>query len=155
MTNQNAADKASADAANLLLRLGLGVAFVAAPLALLMSQRSIFILAPIAGALTFAAGLVLAPRMRMREVFAPLFTPSGWRRFFWPSGRWLRCCGRLSRRGRAAPGQDPVHFPVAWCPVAAALPARSKAANLYLLPLGVVLAAFASIFLDARLSRGG
>jgi hypothetical protein len=70
MTNNNVSDTTASEAANLLLRLGLAVAFVLTPLALLVSQRSIFILTPIAGALTFAAGFVLAPRMRIREVFA-------------------------------------------------------------------------------------
>jgi hypothetical protein len=150
MTSQNAADQAAAAAANLLLRLGLAVAFVATPLALLVSQRSIFILAPIAGALTFSAGMVLAPRMRMREIFALLVSPAGLAALFlafWALASLLW----TPFPGEAAPRLLKTFATfLSVLPVASALPERSKAANLYLLPLGVALAAFGAIFLDAR-----
>ena len=152
MTNNNVADKAAAEAANLLLRLGLAVAFVLTPLALLVSQRSIFILTPIAGALTFAAGLVLAPRMRMRDVFAFVATPVGLSALFlafWALSSLLW----TPFPAEAAPRLfKTLSTFLCVLPIAAALPARSKAANLYLLPLGVAMAAFGAIFLSARLS---
>ena len=54
MINQQAVDKASEDAAQLLLRIGVAVAFVATPFFQLLSPRAIFILPPIGGALIFA-----------------------------------------------------------------------------------------------------
>ena len=150
MTLNNTADRTAADAANLLLRLGLIVAFVAEPLMLLVSQRSIFILTPIAGVLMLAAGLVLAPRMRMREVFAVIGSHVGLTALFlafWAlvSVLWTPF------PAEAAPRLFKV-FSTFLCvlPIVASLPARTKANNLYLLPLGVALAAFGAIFLDMR-----
>ncbi len=148
-------DQAAADAANLLLRLGLVVAFVVAPLALLLSQRSIFILTPIAGALILAGGLVLAPRMRMHEVFAFLVSPIGLAAMFlaiWALASLLW----TPFPAEAAPRLLKI-FSTFLCvlPVAASLPARSKAANLYLLPLGVALTAFGAIFLNMTFSSDG
>ncbi len=152
MIRNNVADKAAADAANLLLRLGLVAAFVVAPLALLLSQRSIFILTPIAGALILAAGLVLAPRMRMREVFAFLASPIGLVAMFlaiWALASLLW----TPFPAEAAPRLLKI-FSTFLCvlPIAASLPARTKAANLYLLPLGVALTAFGAIFLNMTFS---
>ncbi len=152
MIRNNVADKAAADAANLLLRLGLVAAFVVAPLALLLSQRSIFILTPIAGALILAAGLVLAPRMRMLEVFAFLASPIGLAAMFlaiWALASLLW----TPFPAEAAPRLLKI-FSTFLCvlPIAASLPARSKAANLYLLPLGVALTAFGAIFLNMTFS---
>lgn len=150
MSTQNAADKAAAEAANLLLRLGLVVAFVLTPLALLVSQRSIFILTPISGALTFASGLMLAPRMRVREIFAFIASPLGLTGIFltfWAAASLLW----TPFPAEAAPRLlKTLSTFLCVLPIAAALPARSKAANLYLLPLGVAMAAFGAIFLDAR-----
>ncbi len=148
-------DQAAADAANLLLRLGLVVAFVVAPLALLLSQRSIFILTPIAGALILAGGMVLAPRMRMHEVFAFLVSPIGLAAMFlaiWALASLLW----TPFPAEAAPRLLKI-FSTFLCvlPVAASLPARSKAANLYLLPLGVALTAFGAIFLNMTFSSDG
>ena len=152
MTTPQAANQATADAANLLLRIGLFVAFVVVPLALLVSPRSIFILSPIAGALVFAGGLVLSPRMRMNEIFAFLFSRIGLAGVF--IGLWCL----ISLLWTPFPAEAGprllklVSTFLAVLPVAAALPARSKAANLYLLPLGVAAAAFGAIFAILSLS---
>jgi hypothetical protein len=65
------------DVAHLLVRLGLILGFVVTPVVLLISQRAIFVLSPIAAVLIFAAGLVVAQRMRVKEVFAFLISPIG------------------------------------------------------------------------------
>jgi hypothetical protein len=152
MTNNNVSDTTASEAATLLLRLGLAVAFVLTPLALLVSQRSIFILTPIAGVLTFAAGFVLAPRMRVREVFAFVVSPVGLSALFlafWALASLLW----TPFPAEAAPRLlKTLSTFLCVLPIAAALPERSKAANLYLLPLGVALAAFGAIFLSSRLS---
>lgn len=148
--SRDSADNQAAAAANLLLRLGLVVAFVAAPLALLVSQRSIFILAPIAAALTIAAGLALASRSRPTAAFSILLAPVGLASAFlafWAAASLLW----TPFPGEAAPRLLKTLFTFfSVLPVAAALPERNKAANLYLLPLGVAAAAFCAIFLDAR-----
>ncbi|WP_294533087.1 hypothetical protein [uncultured Rhodoblastus sp.] len=149
MTPKNAADQTAADAANLLLRLGQVVAFVVAPAALLLSQRSIFILTPIAGALILAGGMVLAPRMRMRDLFGFVASPIGLAALFlsfWALASLLW----TPFPAEAAPRLLKIFSTfLAILPVAAALPARSKAAYLYLLPLGVALAAVGALVLGA------
>jgi hypothetical protein len=152
MTPSNAADKTASDAANLLLRLGLVVAFVVAPAALLLSQRSIFILTPIAGALMLSAGLVLAPRMRMRELFGFIASPIGLAALF--LAFWALASLLWTPFPREAAPRLLKIFSTFLCvlPIAASLPARSKAAHLYLLPLGVALAAIGAIVLGTPFS---
>ncbi len=151
MTPNRAADQTAVDAANLLLRLGLIVGFVVTPVALLVSQRSIFILGPIAGALTLSSGLALAPRMRIREIFAFLASPIGIAAIFvslWASASLLW----TPFPAEAAPRLlKIVSTFLCVLPIAAALPARSKAANLYVLPLGAAATAFGAIFLTSGL----
>jgi hypothetical protein len=146
--NNSTPDKAVSDAANLLLRLGLVVAFVGAPLALLVSQRSIFILTPIAGALMLAAGFIVAPRLRLREIFAFFASRVGLAALF--LGFWAALSLLWTPfPGEAAPRLLKIFTTfLAVLPVAALLPPRTKAANLYLLPLGVALAAFGAILLN-------
>ncbi len=151
MTSSNA-DQAAADAADLLLRIGLVVAFVAAPVMLLLSQRSIFILAPIGGALILAGGLLLAPRPSTREILGFFASRAGLASLF--LGFWaLVSLLWTPFPAEAAPRLLKI-ISTFLCvlPVAAALPQRSKAANLYLLPLGVVLAAFGAILLTTPFS---
>jgi hypothetical protein len=152
MTPSNAADQTASDAANLLLRLGLVVAFVVAPAALLLSQRSIFILTPIAGALILTGGLVLAPRIRMRDLFGFLASPVGLAALFlafWAAASllWTPFPAEAGRRLLKI-------FSTFLCvlPIAAALPPRSKAAHLYLLPIGVAFAAVGAIALSTPFS---
>lgn len=154
MPNKNAADKAAADAAGLLQRLGLGVAFVLTPLAFLFSTRAIFVLTPIGAALTFIAGVMLAPRFRLRDVFTPGLSSVGLASIF------LAFWAAVSLLWTPFPADSATRlfkivFTFLCVPaVAAALPARSKASNLYLLPLGLVLTAFLAIALEAHVIPG-
>src|SRR5574337_258678 len=77
MFNDKKSDKTSDDAANLLLRIGVAVAFIATPMLQLVSPRAIFILPPIGGVLILSAGLILAPRLSMRDIFAFLLSRVG------------------------------------------------------------------------------
>jgi hypothetical protein len=148
MKNQPAVQP-TADAALLLLRLGLGVAFVLAPVALLVSRRSIFILTPIAGALVLLAGTLLSPPGRLRDVFAPFASRISLAALFlaaWAAASLLWTPFPQS----AAPRLLKTVFTfLCLLPVIGALPQRTKAANLYLLPLGVALAAFGAVVLDS------
>jgi hypothetical protein len=150
MINQQAADKAAEDAANLLLRIGVAVAFVATPFFQLLSQRAIFILPPIGGALILAAGMVLAPRLSVGDIFAFLLTRIGLAASF--LAFWML----LSLLWTPFPSEAGPRLVKALLtllsvlPVAAALPIRTRAANLYFLPLGVAVTAFAALVLSAR-----
>jgi hypothetical protein len=150
MINQQAADKASEDAAHLLLRIGVATAFVATPFFQLFSQRAIFILPPIGGALIVATGMILAPRLPARRIFAFLLSPLGLAAAF--LGLWaLLSLLWTPYPSEAAPRLIKAIVTLACVlPVAAVLPERTRAANLYFLPLGVALTAFAALVLSAR-----
>ncbi|MCI4679724.1 hypothetical protein K9U39_19085 [Rhodoblastus acidophilus] len=155
MIDRNIEDKASEDAANLLLRIGVGAAFIATPLFQLVSQRAIFILPPVAGALILGAGLVLAPRMRTRDIFAFLLSAPGL------AGAFLAFWMLLSLLwtpfpSEAAPRLIKALLTLACVlPAAASLPARTRAANLYFLPLGVALTAVGALILATPLLSDG
>lgn len=91
---------------------------------------------------------MIAPRLRLREVFAFLASRVGLAALF--LGFWAT----LSLLWTPFPGEAaPRLFKIfttflAVLPIAAVLPPRTKAANLYLLPLGVALAAFGAILLS-------
>jgi hypothetical protein len=154
MINQQAVDKASEDAAQLLLRIGVAVAFVATPFFQLLSPRVIFILPPIGGALILAASLVLAPRLNMRDIFAFLLSRVGLTASF--LGFWML----LSLLWTPFPSEAAPRLVKAMLtvlcvlPVAAALPPRTRVANLYFLPLGAALTALGALVLSARMFAG-
>lgn len=148
MTAQNAADRASEDAANLLLRLGAAIAFVATPALQLISQRAIFILPPIAAALFLTAGAVLAPRLSARQIFGLYPSPVGLSAAFF--GFWMALSlAWTPYPAEAAPRLiKAVLTLLAILPVAASLPERTRTANLYFLPLGVALTAAGALILS-------
>lgn len=146
-----AASQTEVDAARLLLRLGLIIGFIVTPSALLVSQRSIFVLSPIAGALTLATGLALAPRMRVKDVFALLASPIGLTSIFISLWAFASLIWTPFPAEAAPRLLKIVSTFLSVLPVAAALPARSRAANLYVLPIGVASAAFGAIFLSSGL----
>jgi hypothetical protein len=144
----NAADRTSADAAHLLMRLGLILGFVVTPIALLFSQRSIFVLSPIAAALILIAGMVVAPRIRLKEAFAFLISPAGLGCLFvslWAFASLLW----TPFPAEAAPRLFKIVSTfLSVLPIAAVLPARSRAANLYVLPIGVTTASMGAVVLS-------
>ena len=66
------ADQPAADAAQLLLRLALALAFVAIPVIALVSRRAIFILAPVAAALIVIAGIEFVPAGGVLRLFSSI-----------------------------------------------------------------------------------
>lgn len=146
------ADQTSADVAHLLVRLSLILAFIITPVVLLVSQRAIFVLSSIALALVLAAGPLLAERIRIKDAFAFLLSPVGVACLFlalWASASLLW----TPFPGEAAPRLlKIVSTFLSVLPVAHVLPARSRAANLYVLPIGVAAACFGAIILSASLS---
>jgi hypothetical protein len=148
-------DRASEDAANLLLRIAVAAAFVATPFFQLFSQRAIFILPPIAGALIVAAGMTLAPRVAMRDIFSFFASRVGLAAaflVFWMLLSLLWTPFPAEASARLLKSLLTLAFVL---PAAASLPARTRAPNLYFLPLGVALAAAtALVFSTPGLSRG-
>ena len=155
MIDSDKADKTSEDAANLLLRIAVAAAFVATPLLQLFSQRAIFILPPIAGALILTAGVTLAPRLNMRDIFAFLLSPLGLAASF--LAFWML----LSLLWTPFPVEASTRLIKSLLtlacvlPAIASLPARTRAANLYFLPLGVALNAVAALIFSAPGLPGG
>lgn len=134
------------------MRVGLILGFVVTPIALLMSQRSIFVVSPIAAVLILAAGLMLSQLMRVKEVFAFLASRIGlacvcvsvWA---FASLLWTPFPAEAAPRLFKI-----VSTLLLVLPVASVLPARSRPANLYVLPLGVAVASFGVVVLDIVLS---
>ncbi|MCW2274042.1 hypothetical protein GJ654_06360 [Rhodoblastus acidophilus] len=106
----------------------------------------------VALALVLAAGPLLAQRMRIKEAFAFLVSPVGIGCIFvtvWASASLLW----TPFPGEAAPRLlKIVSTFLSVLPVAHVLPARSRAANLYVLPIGVLTASAGAILLSASLS---
>jgi hypothetical protein len=150
----NAADRTSADAAHLLMRLGLILGFVVTPNALLFSQRAIFVVSPIAAALILTAGLVVEPRIRVNKAFAFLISPIGFGCLFvslWAFASLIW----TPFPAEAAPRLFKIVTTfLSVLPIAAVLPTRSRAANLYVLPFGVATASIGAIVLSQLPSAG-
>ncbi|MCW2284222.1 hypothetical protein M2323_003595 [Rhodoblastus acidophilus] len=145
-------DQTSANVAHLLVRLSLILAFIITPVVLLVSQRAIFVLSSVALALVLAAGPLLAERMRMKAAFAFLISPVGIVCMFltvWASTSllWTPFPGEATPRLLKI-----VSTFLCVLPVAHVLPARSRAANLYVLPIGVAVASVGASVLSASLS---
>ena len=134
----------------------MAAAFVATPFFQLFSQRAIFILPPIAGALILVAGMTLAPRLQYARYFQP-FSP---RRSVWPRS-FLVFWMLLSLLWTPFPAEASARLLKSLLtlacvlPAAASLPARTRAANLYFLPLGVALAAVTALVFSTPGLSGG
>ena len=138
----------AAEAALLMIRLGLFLLAVASPVAAAVSRRAIFILTPVGCALLLIGGL-LAPR---GDILGGLrraaLSPSG------IAGLFLAFWAGLSLIWTpflADAGERYVKT-LATCllvlAAAAAIPGRTRTSNLYLFPIGVALAAIAAILVN-------
>jgi hypothetical protein len=137
-------DDPARDAAQLLIRLAFLALFVGAPVAAAGSRRLIFVLMPIGASLILAAGALDAPAGALRRA-RKLFTNPvalailavlvwaglslAWTPFLAAaSERFLKTLGTIGLATAAA----------------TLLPTRTKTSNLYLIPIGVLLAAAAT-----------
>ncbi len=155
MINRDKADKASEDAARLLLRIAVTAAFVATPFLQLFSQRAIFILPPIAGALILVSGAALAPQVKMRDMVAFLLSPLGLAASFLVFWMLLSLLWTPFPAEASARLIKSLLTLACVLPAMASLPARTRAANLYFLPLGVALTAVAALIFSAPGLPGG
>ena len=146
------------DAAQLLLRLGFVILFVGVPLGAVFSRRLLFILMPLGAALLLVAAALDLPngaldrlrRLALRPVVSALLILLAWAGlsliwtpFFGPaSERYVKTLGTIVLAATAA------RF----------LPRRTKTSNLYLVPIGVVIAAISAVataFVSPELARSG
>lgn len=137
-------DDVAADAALLLIRLGLIVLAFAVPLSAVVSRRAVFTLLPIGGGLLVLAATLLPRPAIGRRLAYGLATAAGiggvvllvwcaasilWTPFPVDAGlRWLKEGGTI----------------VAVAVVMAMLPERTRTSNLYLFPIGLVPACIAT-----------
>lgn len=137
----------AADAARLLLRLGLLVLALGLPVLALVSRRAVFVIFPIAVVLILLSVLLRGPEPALRQFGAALISRLGlaalfvigwaalslsWTPFFAEAGDHL---GKVLATGLAAVA------------VVAALSERTRTADLYLVPIGVAAGAAAAIAL--------
>lgn len=148
-------DDPAAEASQFLIRLGLAVLTIAAPLAALVSRRAIFLLFPL-GCGVILVGALLAPRrdaaQRMR---AASFTRMGLFALVllgWAALSLVWTPFREEAAERVLKVAGTLALAVA---AGAVLPDRTRVANLYLMPVGVVAAAIGAIALGlVGLSEG-
>ncbi|MBL8590604.1 MAG: peptide ABC transporter permease [Methylobacteriaceae bacterium] len=140
-------DDPAAEASQFLIRLGLAVLTIAAPLAALVSRRAIFLLFPL-GCGVILVGALLAPRrdaaQRMR---AASFTRMGLFALVllgWAALSLVWTPFREEAAERVLKVAGTLALAVA---AGAVLPDRTRVANLYLMPVGVVAAAIGAIAL--------
>lgn len=138
-------DNPAAEASQFLIRLGLAVLALGIPLAAVASRRAIFLLFPV-GAFVILAGAMLAPRRdALRRMSMPLLSAAGVVALVlivWAGLSVVWSPFRAEALERMAKGGGTALLAVA---AAAVLPQRTRVANLYLAPVGVGLAALATI----------
>ena len=140
----------AADAAKLLIRLGLAILMVALPCVGVAVRGAIYVLMPIGAVLILLGSVVGEPEHGARHLRTALFSPAGMTALFltfWAglSLLWTPFPIEASQRFAQIVGTT---FLVAL--VAAYLPTRTKAFDLYLLPAGAALSAIAMLFLAWR-----
>ncbi|VTZ22086.1 conserved membrane hypothetical protein [Methylocella tundrae] len=140
----------AADAAKLLIRLGLTILMVALPCVGVVARGAIYVLMPIGAILILIGAVVGAPDHGPRHLRTALLSPAGLTALFltfWAglSLAWTPFPGEAAQRFAQIVGTT---FLVAL--VAAFLPARTRAVDLYLLPVGATLSALAMLVLRWR-----
>ena len=144
-SSQRPVDDPAADAALLLIRLGLAVLAFAVPLSAIVSRRAVFTLLPVGAGLLLVAATLLPRPPAGKRLRGTLTSPAGlgglallawsalsivWTPFpMDASGRWLKEAGTL----------------VLVVLAAALLPERTRTSNLYLFPIGVGAAALVTV----------
>ena len=140
----------AADAAKLLIRLGLAILMVALPCVGVAVRGAIYVLMPIGAVLILLGSVVGEPAHGPRHLRAALLSPAGMTALFltfWAglSLLWTPFPVEASQRFAQIVGTT---FLVAL--VAAYLPTRTKTFDLYLLPAGAALCAIAMLLLAWR-----
>ena len=146
-TTPNFRDDMAADAARLLLRLGVAILALGLPVIALMSRRAGFILFPISGALILLAAMLRASPDAPRRLVGAFGSRLG------AAALFLVCWAALSLIWTPfrAEAMDHVLRIVATglfaAAAAAALPRHTRSSDLYLLPIGAAAGAALAIML--------
>jgi hypothetical protein len=147
----NRQDDPAADAAGLLLRIGLAILAMALPIAAVLSRRAVFSLMPVGSVLILAAAVVSPSPGSLTRLRHALRSPVGLASLFllgWAALSLLwtpflpLAAERLFKVGGTA----------ALVTIAGVfLPERTRVANLYLFPAGLSIATLLAIFMALRL----
>jgi hypothetical protein len=147
----NRQDDPAADAAGLLLRIGLAILAVGLPVAAVLSRRAVFSLMPVGSVLILAAAVVSPSPGSVTRLRNALRSPVGLAGLFllaWAALSLLwtpflnLAAERLFKVGGTA---------ILVTMVGVFLPERTRVANLYLFPVGLSLATLMAIFVAVRL----
>jgi len=134
----------AADAGHFLFRLGLAVLMTALPVGAALSRRLLFVLLPVGAVLAIAGAMLVAERSLLAQV---------WRRALGATGLaalalalWIALSHAWTPFPVQAAGRAfKLAATAGLCAlVIAAMPRRMRSSNLYLLPIGVALAALAA-----------
>jgi hypothetical protein len=146
----NRPDDPAADAAGLLLRIGLAVLAVGLPIASVLSRRAVFSLMPVGSVLILAAAVVSPSPGSMTRLRSALRSPVGIASLFllgWAALSLLwtpfltLAAERLFKVGGTA---------ILVTMACVLLPERTRVANLYLFPVGLSVATLMAIFVALR-----
>jgi hypothetical protein len=143
-------DTPAADASKLLIRIGLAILMIALPCAGVVLRGAIYVLMPIGAILILIGAVVGAPEHGSRHLWEALSSPAGAAALFltfWAalSLLWTPFLPEAFQRFAQIVGTT---FLVAL--VAAYLPDKTKAIDLYLLPVGLVLCAVLTLVLALK-----
>ena len=136
----------AADAAVLLLRIGLSVLGVAVPVSMALSRRALFILVPIGAGLVLVAGMLLSNMPLRRRIAATILSTAGlcgvglvaWEAL---SLLWSPVGGAGAERLAKTAGTL-----LLVVVTAAFLPERTRTSNLNLFPLGILAAVIVTLY---------
>ncbi len=141
------ADTPAADAAKLLIRLGLAVLMIALPCAGVVSRGAIYVLMPVGAIIVLIGALLCAPDHGPRQLRIALLSPAG------ATALFLTFWAGLSLIWTPFPAEAVTRFlqivgtTLLVALVAAFAPERTKPFDLYLLPAGLVATAAATLVL--------
>jgi hypothetical protein len=143
-------DDPAADAADLLMRIALGVLAIGLPVASILSRRAVFSLMPVGCILVLAAALVAPTPGSMARLRAAVRSPIGFCLaflIFWA----ILTLAWTPFPGMAVARLVKVIGILALATLTAAfLPERTRVANIYLVPIGLTVAAAAALLVVLR-----
>ncbi len=140
-------DTPAADAAKLLIRLGLAILFVGLPCTGVFWRGAIYVLLPVGGVLILGGAALASPEHKFRRLRDALVSPTG------ATALFLAFWAALSLIWTPFPaeaGDRYLKSAATTCLailVAVFLPERTKTVDLYLLPVGLALASVATLVL--------
>lgn len=143
--DSRAIDTPAADAAKLLCWLGLGLLFVLVPCVGVFSKNAIYVLVPVGASIVLTGTILTSASFSFRNFFEGLFSPLGFIILFaafWASLSLIWTPFPIDAGERL--GKTLAMFALV-AAVGSALPERTRPAQLYLLPAGLLLTSALSL----------